>query len=124
MTSPLIDQIAKEVAEELGPILIDGELRRTISGGFNQFNDPIPLSSSIHDFKGYRDEFSDFARSNGIPDTQYIIAILAQTIDVKPDRGDQILFRGQWSQVEKTHSIDPATALYQLRCYDIDDPTL
>lgn len=123
MVSFLDGPLASALHAGLSPQLPAGKLHSLGGNSTNEFGDPIDTVTK-HDFRGFREEFSLFAKSrDGIEETDYMINIIAQSIAVTPTRDDEVLLQGQWSRVRKIASVDPASALYVLQCYEIDAPT-
>lgn len=126
MASPLEGQIARAIAAGFKGKLRKGSLRRELPGvGVDQSGDANPGTVVTFRFEGIREDYSAIYRAQGgIPETDYGVLIIAGLIKTVPKRGDQIYLQQQWGQVRKISDIDPATATYQLQCFEISDPTV
>src|ERR1700733_1819020 len=114
MAGLLDGQLAKTVYAAFRGKLQNGTLWRavpTISGGLDSQGDPLVTVPMTWPIQGFREDYSDFFRANGIPKTDSKINIFAQSIaqgTVAPLKDDKVNLAGQWWQIRRAGT-DPAT---------------
>lgn len=104
--------------------LLTGTLRRTVPGiGVDEFGDANPGTPTTWTFEGIRETYNAaFRRTAGIPQEDVRFLIIARSIGTEPKRGDQVrLGSGPWHQVREIEAIDPATATYNLQCFQLGE---
>jgi len=105
--------------------LLTGSLRReAVSGGLDDYGDPVATTATTFSFEGIRETFDAAYRKRAqIPDTDVKVLIIAGSLSVTPKQGDKVLIRDVWHEVRRILAIDPANASYTLQAFEIDDPT-
>lgn len=117
-------QIAAAIYAGFKGRLLTGTLRRETPGsGTDGFGDPNPGTTADYTFEGIKESYNaSFRASAGIPQTDVRFLIIARSLSVTPRRGDMVRFgSGAWHQVREIEAIDPATATYQLQCFELGD---
>lgn len=125
MTSPLQNQIRKEINKGLGPQMLEGTLRRAApSSSLDSYGDPSSTSYTTYTCKGIIDTYTAYYKTQaGIPDTDVKLLILGGSLSVTPQKDDQVKFRSSWYKVRRVMT-DPALAAYELQSFEIPDPTV
>lgn len=127
MASPLESQISRAIYAGFRGKLFKGVLRRqenAVSGGLDTLGDALEASPVDYTLEGFREAYSRFTRASaGIPETDVRILILAQSVSVRPQKGDRIwLFKDPipgWWQVRGPVESDPATATYECQSFQV-----
>jgi hypothetical protein len=77
--------------------------------------DPPPPTLTDHACKGFADRFSDAFIAAGLIERGDIkVVVVANTLAIEPEPGDQVTIRGKTYRVFDV-SADPALALYELQ---------
>jgi hypothetical protein len=118
----LFDALASDVHAALADDARPGTLRREISGGLDEYGDPLPGTVETYSCLGWREEYEAAFLAAGIPTTDVRVVVLAQSLSTTPQNDDQIGIEGSWWQVRSIQQ-DPAVATYSLQCFEISDPT-
>lgn len=123
MPSPLESQIAKAVYAGFRNRLLKATFRRVsagVSAGLDEHGDAIDFGPVDYTCRAYRESYSAFYRAQaGIPDSDCRIVVLARSLSVTPQVDDMIYLQAQWWQVRAVDT-DPATAIYDLRCFAVE----
>lgn len=117
-------QIAAAIYNGFKGKLLAGTLRRSVPGvGVDDFGDAVPDTISEFPFEGIRESYSAAYRAAaGIPQEDVRFLVIAGSITTAPKRDDQVrLGSGPWHQVREIEAIDPATATYNLQCFELDE---
>lgn len=124
MVSPLLNLVRREINKGFQGQLLPGTLRRKVPGStVDSFGDVTSSTFTTHTFNGMVDTYSAFYRAQaGIPDTDVKILIIAGSLDVEPQKDDQVKVRDTWYQLRDKET-DPAIAAWTCQAFEIEDPT-
>lgn len=120
----LTGDLAKAIYNGFKGKLLNGQLRKESAiGGLDEFGDPSDTVVEYHRVEGFVDRYSAFFKASaGIPDTDLMVGILAQSIPgIKPSIDDKVKMGDQWYQIRKVN-VDPATALWDCQSFAIGAP--
>ena len=126
MTSFLAGSLAKQIAQAFKGVLLQGTIRRNNPTSRDQYGDVVVPSGDYTDytFTGMRESFDASYRVRAlIPETDVKILVLLSSIrplenpPIIPTQADRIMINGDWHQIRKVLSIDPAGATQSLQCY-------
>ncbi|MDO8614623.1 MAG: hypothetical protein Q7T33_02665 [Dehalococcoidia bacterium] len=126
MASLLETEVKRRVADAFRGRLLTGTLRRAGPASLNSFGDPVAGAAQEFTFEGIRDSFTlRFAEAAGVPVTDAKILVLLGSLSpaTDPQQDDQVLLRGQWFQLRRKVSADPAGATQEWAGFEIEDPT-
>lgn len=115
-------QIAAAIYKGFKGKLLSGTLRRSTPGvGVDDFGDANPGTTTEYPFEGIRESYNAVYRAAaGIPQEDVRFLVIAGSLATAPLRGDQVRFgSGPWHQVREIEAIDPATATYNLQCFEL-----
>ena len=122
MTS-FLDTIATEIYKGFKGKLRTVTLRRESATSVDSLGDPVSPTATTYTCDGFRATYSAFYKNQSqIPDGDIKISITAGSLAAIPQRQDQVKIEGDWYQVREVMT-DPATALWDLQCFPIKDPT-
>jgi hypothetical protein len=122
MTDSIFDALRADVHAALTDDARAGTLRREVSGGLDEWGDPLPAVVTNHGFRGWRDAFDAQWHAAGIPLTDARIVVLAQSIAVAPVQGDKLNVESRWWQVSRVET-DPAGAAWVCQAFEVSAPT-
>lgn len=125
MVSQLLNQVRKQIGAGFKGQLLPGTLRRYTPGTVvDAAGDVTSETPSSHTFEGIVDTYSAFYRAQaGIPDTDVKVLIIGDSLDVTPQKDDQVKIRDKWYQLRSVDT-DPALAQYTCQAFEITDPTV
>ncbi len=100
-----------------------GVLRRGTSSGVDSRGDPIGKTYTTFNMEGFPDTYTALYKSQaGIPASDVKLLIIGGSLATRPQKDDQVQFRGRWYQVRAV-STDPGEATWELQSFEIADPT-
>lgn len=123
MGSPL-DSVAKSIGAAFQNVFYSATLTRSVAGKGPSY-DPGAPSTAVQTCRALDDHYNSFQRSSGLveaTDVKVMITATSLPVGFTPQPGDQIAFRGLTLRVvssgegQPAVSIDPARAMWELRC--------
>lgn len=122
MTSPLSGSLARTIGKAFNGLFLDATLTRAGITTGDAWN-PTAGATTAYPCKAINDEWGSFDRANGlVASSDRKVLILATSLAVTPQAGDQITIQGVTLTVvsdgegRPAVSTDPASAVWTLRC--------
>lgn len=124
MVSPLLNLVRNEINKGFKGQLLPGTLRRPSAGSSVDSNgDPVGVTYTNYTFNGIVDTYSAIYKAQaGIPESDVKVLIIAGSLDVTPQKDDQVKIRSRWYQL-RSREQDPALAAWTCQAFEIQDPT-
>lgn len=121
-------QLAKQIYAGFKGRLLRGRLRRIVSpSGLDANGDPVGGKTEIKKLEGFTDNYSDFSRANGIPETDLKVCIFTSSLPpgYRPLKDDKVGMTQagveRWFQLRRD-ATDPAEALWTCQAFEIPAP--
>lgn len=124
MASFLDRQMKRAIAQGFKGRLLKGRVRRVTAAAANEFGDAEPEAPEYFKCEGIRENFdAAYAAKAGIPVTDVKIMLIAGLVAIEPRQGDKVELRGQWYDLKRVLSVDPAGATYTFQATQIPEGT-
>lgn len=120
MVSFLESQLRNSIAKGFKGRLLVGTLTRAVSGGLDEYGDPLPGTTQSFRVEGFPDEYNEAYRvTAGIPEGDSKVVLIAGNCETAPLKDDKISFSNfPTFQVRKVKT-DPALAHYECQSYKV-----
>lgn len=100
--------------------LLSGVLTRQVSGGVDEYGDPVPGTPATFNVEGLVSEYSDYYKAQaGIPETDVQIILIAGNCETDPLKDDEIQFPNFGSYKVRKVMTDPAKAHYKCQSFKV-----